>query len=119
MMTQYISDAAIEGYFANLRKSGKRNRQLLINRMTKHFRIFENLSIANFKHDELRNYLRNWKEKSYKVNVFDDDSMEEWIHVNLVGLWHMQKGSYFFKNIPDIYYFENEKDALAFKMRWG
>ena len=43
-------------------------------------------------------------------SVYADPNRDEWIKANLKGFWYNSQGW--------SYYFQNEEDAIAFKLKW-
>lgn len=108
----YYSPEDIEKYFARLRKSNKKNRQVTWRKLLLYFNAFGPEKVRY--QTELTERLNLWR-GSCVVQRVPIVIEEKWMYDNIVGLWNTTNP---YRNYC-VYYFENEDDALLFKMRWG
>jgi len=50
--------------------------------------------------------------------VYLNDNIEQWIDENIEGKYEIEYDTYFHHSLQPTMTFENEEDAIAFKLRW-
>lgn len=70
------------------------------------------LWINDFDEGDINEYLPH-RVELYTSLKTDMDTQYQWVRDNLQGIWARSFGRY------RIYFFQNENDAILFKLRWG